>query len=364
MVDNTRRAVLRVGVGLGGVGLAGCTGRFTGQTDGGTLGNPEFAEGRPDPDGPTMDDLPDLGGEVTVYSGRSEQRVGELIDHIEDRYDDLTVDVRYADSADLVNAILTEEGTPADIYYTTESGTLTFLKEEGYTETMPEDVLELCPEEFRDPDDQWMGLTRRSWAVAFNTDRFEASDIPEGIMEFPESEVAGEMGWAPFRGSTQAFVTAMRVIHGEEETREWIEGMLDAGLRTYEGGRSDLAQATGSGEIGASLYNHYIVRGNLDMPIDVTYTRNDAGVVPIVPGACVMDASDDHETAVNFIGHWASAEAQEYFATTTWEYPVSPHVEPLDVLPDRDELEPPEIDLNDLADIETTLELLRDLDVL
>jgi iron(III) transport system substrate-binding protein len=356
----TRRGFLGV-AGLGTVSLAGCT---TSGEETETLGDPEFTEDRPEPGGTTMEELPDLSGEMTVYSGRSERRVGELIDYIEAEYDDFEVDVRYADSADLVNAITTEEETPADIYYTTESGTLTYLKEEGYTATMPDDVLELCPEEFRDPNDHWMGLTRRSWAIAFNTERFEADDVPEEIMAFPESEVASEMGWAPFRGSTQSFVTAMRVIHGERETREWIEEMLEAGLRTYEGGRSDLAQATGSGEVNASLYNHYIIRDNLDMPLDVTYTRNDAGVVPIVPGACVMDASDDPGTAANFVAHWASAEAQEYFATTTWEYPVSPHVEPLDVLPDRDELEPPEIDLNDLADVETTLELLRELDVL
>lgn len=363
----SRRRLLRMSgttaAAVTGASIAGCTdGNGDGQQQ---LGNPEFTEDRPEPGGTTMAELPDLEGEMTVYSGRSERRVGELITYIEDMYDGFEVNVRYADSADLVNAIQVEEETPADIYYTTESGTLTYLRNEGYTTDLPDHVLELCPEEFRDPEDNWIGLTRRSWAVAFNTDRFTADDIPEDIMAFPEhEELASEMGWAPFRGSTQAFVTAMRILHGEDETREWISDMLDAGLETYEGGRSDLARATGDGEVNASLYNHYIIRGNLDMPLDVTYTKNDAGVVPIVPGACVLDDSDDPDTAANFIAHWASAEAQEYFATTTWEYPISPHVDPLDVLPDRDELEPPEIDLNDLADIETTLEILRDLNVL
>lgn len=342
---------------------AGCLGG--GDNGSNVLGNPEFTEGRPEPGGTSMDDLPDLRGEMTVYSGRSRQRVGELITYIEDRYDDFSVDVRYADSADLVNAIMTEAETPADIYYTTESATLTFLKNEGYTATLPTDVQELCPPEFRDPDGQWLGLTRRSWAVAYNTTVFTADDIPEDIMAFPENEqLASEMGWAPFRGSTQAFVTAMRLLHGEDETRHWIVDMLDAGLQTYEGGRSALAQATGSGEVNASFYNHYLIRGNLDLPVDVTYTKNDAGVVPIVPGALVLEDSDDQETAAQFIAHWASAEAQEYFATTTWEYPVSPHVDPIAELPGRDELEPPAIDLNDLADIEATLALLRDLGVL
>ncbi|MEM4782227.1 MAG: extracellular solute-binding protein, partial [Halalkalicoccus sp.] len=189
MAGTTRRALLgAMGGGLGAVTLAGCTGRFTGEEREEVLGNPEFTDDRPEPGGTTMDEMPDLAGEMTVYSGRSEERVGELIDYIEEKYDDFTVNVRYADSADLVNAIVTEEETPADIYYTTESGTLTYLKEEGYTETMPEEVLELCPEEFRDPDDQWMGLTRRSWAIAYNTDRFEAEDIPEDILAFPETE--------------------------------------------------------------------------------------------------------------------------------------------------------------------------------
>ncbi|MES3517973.1 MAG: extracellular solute-binding protein [Natronomonas sp.] len=365
----SRRSVLRTtGVGAAGFGittLAGCIGGAEETGSEQVLGNPEFTEGRPDPGGTTMAELPDLSGEMTVYSGRSERRVGELIQYIEDLYDDFEVNVRYADSSDLVNAIMTEEETPADIYYTTESATLTFLKEEGLTTGLPGHVTDLCPADLRDPDDQWLGLSRRSWAVAYNTEALTAEDIPEDILAFPErEELAGRMGWAPFRGSTQAFVTAMRLLHGEEATRGWIRDMLDAGLRTYEGGRSALAEATGSGEVDASFYNHYVVRGNLELPLDITFTTNDAGVVPIVPGACVMDDSDDAETAANFIGHWASAEAQEYFATTTWEYPVSPHVEPLDVLPDRSELQPPDIDLNDLANFEPTLEMLRELDVL
>ena len=51
-------------------------------------------------------------------------------------------------------------------------------------------------------------------------------------------------------------------------------------------------------------------------------------------------------------------------ATTTFAYPTVPEVPPAGGLPTVEELDPPDIDLTELADVEPTLELLRDTDVL
>ena len=70
-------------------------------------------------------------------------------------------------------------------------------------------------------------------------------------------------------------------------------------------------------------------------------------------------------SGANFVRHLLSAEAQDYFARTTFEYPLVPGVDPIGRLPSIDELNPPEeLDLTQLSDLEGTISLLRDVGVL
>jgi iron(III) transport system substrate-binding protein len=175
------------------------------------------------------------------------------------------------------------------------------------------------------------------------------------------------MGWAPSYGSFQAFVTAMRVLNGREETKAWLEGMLESGVQEY-GDEFTIAQRIADGEIGAGFTNHYYIQRVLqsrpDAPLATAFTENDAGSVFNVAGGCVVDTASDEDTAANFVRHLLSAEAQEYFITQTFEYPVIPDAQPVGDLPPVDELQPPEdLDLSQLADIQPTLELLREVGI-
>ncbi|MDQ2051755.1 extracellular solute-binding protein [Natronolimnohabitans sp. A-GB9] len=365
MGDTPRRRYLgAVGCLVGGAVLSGCVGGEGNGDD--VLGDPEYAENRPDPGGVSMDELPDLDGELTVYSSRSETRVGELLEYIDDEYDELTLEVRYDDTADLVNTIETEAETPADVFYGSESQSMTHLKEDGYTAELPDDVLEMVDTGSVDPDGHWAGFTRRFRAVAYNADVFDEDELPDDIFAYAEDDrFADDIMWPPDQGSFQAFVTAMRQLHGEEETREWVRSMVDdQNIEASPGGDSALAQAVGDGEVGVGLTNHYVVRDHGGEDLELTFTSGDAGAMYNVTGGTVMEGSEQRETAADFVAHLLSAEAQEYFATTTWEYPTIDGVDPLDELPGTDEFEPPELDLNELSELEPTLELLREEGIL
>jgi iron(III) transport system substrate-binding protein len=361
----SRRRFLATAGALGAVGIAGCnTGSETSDETSQQLGQiGSVREGR-ELTGTSMADMPDLEGELSIYSGRGEFLVGDLLSFIEELYDDFSIEPRYSGSTDLVNQIVTEgDGTQADVFYSVNSGALGALAEEGRTQTLPDDILELVRSEFH--TDEWIGTSGRARSIPFNTDAFDAGELPDDIMNYPE-EFDGDLGWAPSYGSCQAFLTAMRIIEGEEATREWLNGVLDAGIQSYPD-EFVTCQAVADGEIDAAFTNHYYIQrvldGDEDAPIATTFTEGDAGAVFNVAGAAVVDAADDTTLAQNFIRHLLSAEAQDYFARTTFEYPLIPDVEPIGDLPSIDELDVPDIDLTELSDLEATVDLMREVGI-
>ena len=379
----TRRRFLRAAAAAGIVGIAGCntpdaggddTDTETGtDADGGGGGDPEQVGSGRSPfgdreiGGVTIAEMPDLEGELTVYSGRGEALVGELLGFIEDRYPDFTVRPLYNSAAELVSQVETEgQNSPADVFYSVNAGALGTLADRGRTQQLPQAVLEFVPSNFRDPDSAWIGTSGRARSIPYNTDALSASDIPADIMSFPDTDAfAGEIGWTPTYSSFQAFVTAMRILEGEEATRDWLNGMQELGVSTY-GDEFQIARAVADGEISVGLANHYYIqrvlaRRGSDAPLSTAFTRNDAGAIFNVAGACVLDTASDSTLASNFVRHLLSAEAQDYFARSTFEYPLVPEVDPVGRLPPIDELSPPEgVDLSQLSDLEATISLLRE----
>jgi iron(III) transport system substrate-binding protein len=379
----SRRRFLGSATAAGIAAFAGCSGILdsestTNGSDGseapvGQIGSGRSPFGDRDlSDGVSMEEMPDLSGELTLYSGRGEALVGELITYIEDLYPDFTVRPLYNSATELVNQIETEgQNSPADVFYSVNAGSLGALKDRGRTQELPEEVLEFVPEHFRDGDGMWVGTSGRARSIPYNTDTYGASDIPTDIMAFDDQEkFADQIGWAPTYSSFQAFVTAMRILEGEEATREWLNGVQDLGVSAYPD-EFQVARAVADGEIKVGFTNHYYIqrvlarRGVEQTPLATAFTEGDAGAVFNVAGACVLDTAEDATLASNFVRHLLSAEAQDYFARTTFEYPLVPEIEPIGRLPTIDELNPPEdLDLSQLSDLEGTITLLRETGVL
>jgi iron(III) transport system substrate-binding protein len=350
-----RRQVLAGAAALGIGGVAGCL--SDSEPEPGLIGSGRA--GRPEPGGTTIEELPDLSGELTVYSGRNEFLIGTIEEHLNAVYDEFDPNFRYAGSTEHVNTILTEgSGTPADVFFSVNAGSLGALAEEGRTRSLSEDVLSATTEAFR--TEEWVGTSGRVRTIPYNTETLDESDLPSDILEYETFD--GDLGWAPSYGSCQAFVTALRLLEGEERTREWLEGVIDGGIQAYSD-EFAVSQEVADGELDAGFANHYYIQrvldGSPDAPIDTAFTSGDAGATFNVAGAAVIDETDSPELAENFLRHLLSAEVQEFFAVETFEYPTVPEVEPVGELPTVDELDLPDIDLTALSNLEPTIELMR-----
>lgn len=305
---------------------------------------------------------------VTVYSGRSEELVGPLLEQFTEETG-IEVEARYGDTAEMANLILTEgENSPADVFFAQDAGALGAVAAEGLLAALPNEILDLVDERFRSPGGEWVGVSGRARVVVYNTDALSESDLPDSIFGFTDPEWAGRIGWAPTNGSFQSFVTALRVIEGEDRAREWLEGIQANDPSVYEGNNPAL-DAVIAGEIDVAFINHYYLMQRLVEDPEAAaanyfLTDGDPGALVNVAGAGILTTAANDDAARLLVDFLLSTQAQEYFASETKEYPLVDGVEPAAELPALESIGTPEVDLSDLSDLEGTLELLQEAGIL
>src|SRR5690606_35894567 len=110
------------------------------------------------------------GGTLVIYSGRSEELVGPLVERFEAETG-IAVEIRYGDTAEMAAQIL-EEGSnsPADVYYGQDAGALGALANEGRLVELSDDVLSLVPDGLKDDEGRWVGTSARARVVVYNTE--------------------------------------------------------------------------------------------------------------------------------------------------------------------------------------------------
>lgn len=84
----------------------------------------------------------------------------------------------------------------------------------------------------------------------------------------------------------------------------------------------------------------------------------DPGGLINVSGVGVLKSAPNPEGAQAFAAYLVGESAQKYFAQETAEYPLVAGVAPSAEMPPLGDLQPPEVDLSQLDDIEATQELL------
>ena len=306
-----------------------------------------------------------VGGRLTIYCGRNESLVSDLMPLIADATG-IDLDVRYGNTAELAAQIL-EEGhnSPAGLYFCQDAGALGSLARADRLLRLPPDLTDQVRPEYRSPDGLWLGLSGRVRVLIYNPELTDPRTFPASILDLPRADLGGPIGWAPTNAPFQSFITAMRVTAGEERTRQWLEDVVASEPVTFDD-NSPQVNAVATGEVAVGLVNHYYVfearRETPGIAVDNHYFPDgDIGSLVNVGGVGVLAGSGQEEQAVAVTAWLLGAEAQTYFAIETLEYPLASGIPAEPDLVPLDEIQPPDLDLSDLADLEGTLDLLTDL---
>lgn len=310
----------------------------------------------------TIESLESTSGPLVVYSGRSEALVAELFAQFTTETG-IELEVRYADSGELAALLITEDdASPADVFLSQDAGGLGAVEAAGLLSKLPSDVTELVESRFRSTEDRWIATSGRARVLLYNPNL--VTSVPKSIDGMLDPMWKSKIGFAPNNASWQSFVTALRIIRGEDIAEQWLKAFKENEPIAYEKNGA-VRDAVNTGEVSLGLINHYYLYEKIAaegaaavVAKNHYFTDGDVGGLINVAGVGVLDSSKNKDAANRFVKFLLSVQGQEYFALKTFEYPMAAGVAQYSELPSIEELKPPAIDLSDLKSLAKTQELL------
>lgn len=320
--------------------------------------------------GPTADAASEADGAFTLYAGRDQELIDPLIEQFQTDTG-IDVDVRYAGSTELA-ALLLEEGdaSPADVFLSQDAGALGAIAKADMFATLPGDITDTVPAGFTSTDGSWVGVTGRARVLVYDSEQLSADEVPTNVAALTDEEWSSQVGIAPTNASFQSFVTALRVLEGEDAAQAWLADMSANDVQIYAK-NTPILEAANAGEIKLGLINHYYwyrmaaevgaenMRAQLAFP-----EAGDAGAIVNVTGAGLLEGAAEDADALAFIEYLVSESAQQYFVDNTHEYPLIDDVAAPEGLPALESLTNPELDLSDLDSLGETTALLVEVGLL
>ena len=270
---------------------------------------------------------------VYVYSAR---HYGQMEPVFQEFMNETGIEVRftYGKDAELRERLKAEgEFTPADVYISVDAGNLWLAAQEGLLQPVKSDVLESnIPQNLRDPENRWFGLTMRIRTIVYNTERVSPQELST-YEDLADPKWKNRLCLRPStKVYTQSLVASLIAAHGEEKAEEivrgWVENnpkFIDSDTRIIE------TVAAGGCDVGVVMH-YYLARlkdRNPDLPVNIFWAnQEDRGVHVNIVGAGVTKYAENREEAIKLIEWLSSEKGQKLFADGNFEYPVNPRVEP------------------------------------
>ncbi len=304
---------------------------------------------------------------ITVYSGRNEALVKPLLDKFTQRTG-IAVQARYGSTAQMAAQLVEEaDRSPAEVFLAQDAGGLGAVNKKGMFAPLPAEVTAKVPATYRAKDGSWVGVTARSRVLVYNPKLVKAADLPASVFELTEPAWRGKVAVAPTNASFQAFVTAVRVQHGEERAKQFFTGLKANDVQIRDGNIA-IVEDVDAGKVPVGLVNHYYLgeiakeRGTTPDKLNAKlhfFAAGDSGAMVNVSGVGVLKRSAADADVRTFVDYLLGSEAQTYFAQETFEYPLVSGAPAPAYVPPLAELKVPAIDLNDLATLEASIALIK-----
>jgi len=301
-------------------------------------------------------------GVVNIYTDRHYETDDELYKMFTDETG-IVVNVVKGDSDELIERLSREgEATEADLLITADAGRLHRAKEKELLQPVISKVLNAnIPEQLRDADNEWFGLTVRARVIVYSKDRVN----PKELSTYEDLTDPKWKGKVLVRSSTniynQSLLASFIAISGEDKAKEWAAGIVNNLAREPKGNDRDQAKAIVAGEGDVAIMNTYYVGKMLNStdPEEVKVAeqvgvffpnQETTGTHINISGAGVTKYSPNAANALKLIEFLSGEQAQKQYAEANYEYPVNDSVEPSELLKTWGEFQYQDINLTKLGE--------------
>ena len=276
---------------------------------------------------------------VNVYSYRQPFLVEPLFDAFT-KETGVEVKVVFAKKG-LVERLKAEgSNSPADLIFTVDIGRLADAQAAGVTQPIQSAVLDAnVPEQYRDPDGHWVGMTTRARIIYASKDRVAPGEITsyEDLSDPKwEGRICTRSGKHVYN---VALFSSMIAHYGLEKAEAWLAGLKSNLARKPQGNDRAQVKAISEGECDLSLGNHYYYGAmladdeqkawaeavNLVFPNQTGEGMDARGTHVNVSGVALTKSAPNKANAVKLV-EFLAAGGQTLYAEINYEYPVNPTV--------------------------------------
>lgn len=302
--------------------------------------------------------LPVWAEEVNIYSHRQPELIQPLLDAFTAETG-IAVNIAFVDKGMAERLVAEGDRSPADLVLTVDIARLIEVVQAGVTQPVDSAVLTAnIPAEFRDPGNQWFGLTTRARIVYASKDRVQ----PGAVTSYEDLADPKWQGKICMRSGTNdynvALTAAVLAHHDAAFTTAWLEGVKANLARKPNGGDRDQVKAIWAGECDIAIGNTYYYGQMINDPEQVEWANavrldfpvfEGAGTHMNISGIAMTKSAPNHDAALKLMEWLASDAAQKIYSETNYEFPVKPGVERSELVKSWGEFTPDSLSLAEVA---------------
>ena len=255
----------------------------------------------------------DYTGTVVVYSPHDADPLNAGVNLFMEKYPNVKVEVVAAGTGELCNRIAAESANPiADVLWGGGADSLAAFKDYFAPYVCAND--DVIAEEYKDPDDKWIGESPLPMVLFYNKDLIEKDGmtIPESWEDLTKPEWKGKIAYClPSKsGSAYTQLCTMILGHGgKEDGWDFIKKLYDNldGKIVDSSGKCHKMVADGEFYVGLTL-EKAAVQYKDDPSVGFVYPKDGTSAVP--DGVALVKGCPNEENAKLFIDFVTSKECQ------------------------------------------------------
>ena len=317
--------------------------------------------------------IPALAEEVNIYSHRQPELIQPLLDAFTAETG-IPVNVAFVDKGMVEKLKAEGDRSPADLILTVDVARLGEVKDAGITQPVEDAALDAAiPENLRDKDHQWYGLTTRARIVYASKERVQDGEVTT-YEDLADPKWKGRICTRPFTDDYNvALVAAFLAHHGEADTVKWLEGIKANLAKKPEGSDRAQVKSIWAKECDISLGNTYYMGKMLEdaeqkpwaESVRIVFPKFEGGGTHVnVSGVAMTKSAPNKDAALKLMEFLASDTAQKIYAETNHEFPIKGGVERSELVKGWGEFTPDSVDLTEISRLRPdALKLIQQVDV-